>query len=75
MIGCCGCTNRTCPTCGGLGVIPNAQPDYFWPYGYPYVRPWRIPRPCPRPILVVEQGVPGFDRSHGALRDRVVALG
>lgn len=74
---CCGCTNVTCPTCGGAGVVPA------WPYwSRPWVQPWPVvPRPRPilvRPIVVetvvVPVVVPGMDRSRGARRDLAAAM-
>lgn len=66
----CGCCCvRTCPNCGGAGVVP-AYP--YVPFR-PWVQPWGWPRPyrvMPRPIAPL---VPGFQQSRGALRDRVHA--
>lgn len=60
MICCCRC--RTCPTCGGDGVIPD-----YWVW--PLVRPRPFVPIVPRPVLP-----PPYRVSRGAARDRALAV-
>lgn len=57
------CSYRTCPYCGGAGVVPVYP---IWPV-YPYQRPWPI-RPQPRPFWQ-----PGIAPGQGARWDAAAA--
>lgn len=77
MYGCgCCCGLRTCPTCGGAGVVPAPiypiYPRPINPYPYPAV-PWRPIYPYPRRPYLVTPLVPGMRFSGNATADVAAA--
>jgi hypothetical protein len=53
----CCCGHRTCPTCGGSGVIPVVPWGPYVPWVPPWRPPWGLPV-VPKPLF---QGNARFD--------------